>query len=132
MKLNELESHVLAYFLSNDALDFSIDPRFHERRIFVEMFEDRIYFGTRNFSKAIGGRHPNVANELVDSLIESQALSTTTDQFTGVAHKFDSGKYRACIQRLIDTNEICQRARARGPQFWEETFARLGNGSGVV
>jgi hypothetical protein len=125
MNLTRLEEHVLAYFLSVEALGFSVDGRFYRREEFVQVFEDRIFFTTPGFDDLVQSRHPKVASYLVDILIEEKALSTANDQWTGVSHRFDPGRYKVVVNELIKSNIICQRAQEAGPRFWAEAFATL-------
>ena len=127
MNLTELEEYVLAYFLSVDALSVSVDGRYFRREDFVRVFEDRIFYATQRFGSKIAGRHSNIAAPLVDRLIESGALSTSTDQWSVAWHRFDASKYRAVAKELIQSNTLCQRSEDAGPQFWEEAFAALSN-----
>jgi hypothetical protein len=123
MHLTELEEHVLAWFLAGDALNVTVDGRFYGRGDFVRIFEDRIFYATQLFGGRVAARHPNIANYLVDKLIEAQALSTTIDRLSGTSHKFDNARYRTCINDLIRSNSICQRSQGAGPDFWEQAFA---------
>jgi len=129
MKLTELEEYVMAYFLSVDALSVSVDGRYFRREDFVRVFEDRIFYATQQFGRKIAGRHSNIAVPLVDRLIERDALSTSTDQWSVTWHRFDTSKYRAVVKELIQSNTLCQRSKDAGPQFWEEAFAALSNES---
>jgi hypothetical protein len=127
VKLTELEEYVLGFFLSVDALSVSVDGRYFRREDFVRVFEDRIFYVTQQFGGKIAGRHSNIAVPLVDRLIESNALSTSTDQWSVTWHRFDPSKYRAVVKELIQSNILCQRSKDAGPQFWEEAFAALSN-----
>jgi hypothetical protein len=126
MQLNELEKYVLAYFLAGDAITVTVEGRFYGRAEFVRVFEDRIFYATQQLGAAAARRHPAIANYLVDKLIEEKALSSVNDQYTGISHQFDDGKYRTVVRALIESNSICERAQAAGQSFWEETFTRLG------
>src|SRR5579864_2043676 len=125
MNLSGFEEYAFAYFLSIDALNFSVDGRFYSREEFVRVFEDRIYYATMMFNTGLSRRHWNVANRLVDELIEEKVLSTVHDQHTGTSHQFDTAKYKVFMRALIHANAICQRAQGAGPQYWEEAFAGL-------
>lgn len=132
MKLSQLEECVLGYFLSVEAINVTVDGRFYRREEFVHIFEDRIFYSTQKFGHGSGSRHSNVANRLVDKLIEERALSTSHDKYSGISHQFDAAKYRAVIRGLIDSNEYCQRSGNAGPQFWEQAFANLERGNGLA
>ena len=128
MQLSELEEHVFAYFLSVEAPNISVDGRFYRREEFVKVFEDRFFYGTQRLGPGISGRHTEIVNRLVDTLIEATALSTSHDRLSGTYHKMDDSKYRAVIRSLIQSNAICQRAQQAGSHFWEETFRALNPG----
>jgi hypothetical protein len=126
MNLTALEQTVLAYFLTVEGPKVSIDGRFYLRDNFDQIFLDRIFFSAQSL---VGGReqqHSKVAGWLVDKLIESGALSTARDTLGGTSHQFIPAKYKAAIKELAESNAICQLAQQGGPQFWQETFAKLG------
>lgn len=120
--MTELEEHVLAYFLSTEAPNISVDGRFYRRAEFVNVFEDRIFYATQRLGPAVSGRHSKIANSLIDVLIQAHALATTHDSLSGTYHQMDDAKYRATIRNLIQSNVICQRAQRAGPHFWEDAF----------
>jgi hypothetical protein len=125
MNLTEWEEYGLAYFLLADALNVTVDGRFYKRAEFVQVFADRVFFATQPFADGVAGHHLNIANLLVDKLIEEKGLSSVNDKWTGVSHQFDPGRYRIIINALIKSNAICQRAQEGGSKFWQEAFARL-------
>lgn len=120
MNLTELEEYVFAHFLSGEALNVTVDGRFYRREDFVRIFEDRMFYALQLYGGGVAGRHSNIANNLVDRLIEEKALSTVSDHLTGTSHQFDAGKYRAFIGSLIKSNVIFQRSQEAGPQFWKK------------
>jgi hypothetical protein len=128
MGLTKLEEHIFAYFLSTEAPNVSVDSRFYRREDFVRLFEDRIFFATQGLGPGVSGRHTEIVNSLIDTLIEERALSTSHDRLSGTYHQMDVGKYRAVIRNLIQANAICRRAQQAGSQFWEEAFKRLNPG----
>lgn len=123
--MTELEEHVLAYFLSTEALHISIDGRFYRREEFVKVFEDRIFYATQRLGPRASGRHSKIIESLMDTLIEAKGLSTSHDRLSGTYHQMDDSKYRAVIRNLIQSNAICQCAQQAGPHFWEEAFKAL-------
>jgi hypothetical protein len=125
MSLTELEEHVFAYFLSIEAPHISVDGRFYRRDEFVRVFEDRIFYATQRLGAGVSGRHTEIVNSLIDTLIEAQALSTSHDRLSGTYHKMDDNKYRAVIRNLIQSNALCQRAQQVGAHFWQEAFKAL-------
>jgi hypothetical protein len=128
MRLTELEEHVFAYFLSVEAPNVSVDGRFYRREEFVKVFEDRIFYATQRLGPEVSGRHTEIANGLIDTLIETKALSTNQDRLSGTYHQMDDSKYRAVIRNLIQSNAICLRAQQAGPHFWDEAFKTLDPG----
>jgi hypothetical protein len=129
MKLSDLEEHVFAYFLLEDAPAVTIDGRFYRREEFLRVFEDRLFYSTQRLGPGIAGRHPNIANTLVGTLIETQALLTIHDKLSGTSHQMNDSNYRQVIRNLVQSNAICQRARQAGPHFWEEVFGLLKPGT---
>ena len=90
------------------------------------MIADRLYYSNQQFARKLAGHHLNIAERLVDTLIEKKAMSTSVDRWSVTLHSFDTSKYRAVVKELIQTNAICQRAKDAGPQFWE-VFTSLGD-----
>ena len=123
----ELEEYGLAYFLSVEALNVSVDGRYHRRDDFVRIFEDRIFYANQTFARKLKGRHSNIAARLVDTMIEKSAMSTSVDQWSVTMHSLDNGRYRAVVKELIESNPICQRSKDAGPRFWEEMFAAVSD-----
>jgi hypothetical protein len=123
----ELDQFGLAWFLSVEAMNVSIDGRFQRREDLVRMFADRLFFANQRFARKLGGRHTNIAAGLVDTLLEKKAVSTAVDQWSVTLHGFDNAKYRAVIKELIESDAICRRSKDAGPQFWEATFASIGD-----
>ena len=121
----ELEEYGFAWFLSAEALNISIDGRWHRRDDFVRMFADRLYFANQTFARQLGGRHLQIAARFVDTLIQKQAMTTSVDQWSVTMHNVDSSRYKAVVRDLIDSNTICQHAQSAGPGFWEERFAAM-------
>jgi hypothetical protein len=123
----ELDEYGLAYFLSLEALNVSVDGRYHRREDFVRIFADRIFYANQRFARKLGGRHSNIAAQLVDTFIAKNAMSTSVDQWSVTLHSFDNARYRAVVKELIESNAICQRSKDAGPQFWEEAFAAVND-----
>jgi len=122
MKLNDLEENVFAYFLSRDASAVRVDGRFYRRGEFLKIFEDKLLDTTQLLGAGIAGRHTNVANALLDALIEKQGLSTTVDKLSGTYHQMNDGSYRQVIRDLAQSNAMCQRAEQGGATFWSDMF----------
>lgn len=123
MTLTGLEECLFAYFLTVDALNVTVDGRFYRREEFVRIFDDRIFYATQLLGGSVAARHPDIAIQFVDKLVGEKALSTVNDQYSGVAHQFDTARYRAVVNRLIASNDMCRRSQGAGPQFWDEAFA---------
>jgi hypothetical protein len=124
MELTDLEQHVYAYFLSEEALAVRVDGRFYRREEFVKVFEDKLFYSTRRWGPEIAARHSNIANVLVDKLIDAQGLLSTHDELSGTYHQMNDATYRQVIKDFIQSNAICQRAVKAGPQFWNEVFGQ--------
>jgi hypothetical protein len=128
MQLCDLEHYVFAYFLTTDALHVNVDGRFYRRHEFVHIFEDRLFHATQQWGPGVAGRHPAIANGLVDKLIELKALSTSSDQLSGIFHQFNTSRYRAVINELIQANDICRHSQQGSSHFWTEAFATVSTG----
>jgi hypothetical protein len=122
METNELDAHVLAYFLVTRAGNLNIDGRFRRREEFIQMFEDALFYSTQGFGGNVVGRHSSIATTLVDQLIESGSLAASQDKWSGTSYQFDAGRYRVFIKNQTDANAVCQQALQKGPQFWDEVF----------
>jgi hypothetical protein len=122
MKLSKLEENVLAYFLSGDASAVRVDGKFYRRGDFLKIFEDKLFDATQPLGPRVAGRHTNVANALLDELIEKQGLSTTVDKLSGTYHQMNDVSYRQVIRDLAQSNPTCQRAAQEGATFWSDRF----------
>ena len=90
----ELDEYALAWFLSVEALNVSIDGRFQRREDLVRMFADRLFFANQRFARKLGGRHTNIPSRFVDTLLEKNAMSTSIDQWSVTLHSFRVGEQR--------------------------------------
>ncbi len=125
MNLNNLEQHVLAYFLAVEASKANVDGRYFRREGFVKIFDDMISFSVERFGGRVATRQSNVATGLVDALIEDNGFVTSHDQYSGTSYQFDRARYRAAISRLQAADAICKQAEASGPEFWVRAFETL-------
>jgi hypothetical protein len=124
MSLSELEQHVFAYFVANNAQDVNMDPKFAPYGELALIFEDRIQLATRKYGVKVEMASRNVARAFLDMLLEKGAFSTTKNSL-GAMHQFQAKVYPDCIKGLQDANPIVQKAKAGGPAFWDDTFAAL-------
>lgn len=125
MALTGAETLLLAYFLAEDALAFSVDGRFYRREEFYHVFKDRLYFLTPRAADGLSFRHAEIARELVDLLIEKQAILTIQDKLAGPLHQFAPEAYKAAIKSFAAQNQILASRADKTPQFWAERFAAL-------
>jgi hypothetical protein len=65
-----------------------------------------------------------VAHAFLDLLLERGGFSTTKDSLSTM-HQFQAKPYQDCIKNLQETDPIIAKARAGGPNFWQDIFAAL-------
>lgn len=125
MKLTRSEEYVFAYFLSDDALKVTVDPRFYRREEFIPVFEDRLLYATNPLGAGVAGRYPSIAKQFVDLLIEENVLLTSNDKWSGTWHQFDATKYKQVVTALIANTEIISKTNGKGSAYWVDVFERL-------
>jgi hypothetical protein len=122
MKPNELDDHVLCYFLLNGAASVNIDGRFRRREEFIQTFEDAVFYSVLKFQGVVAGRHPDLCAKFVQQLIDANCLAASHDKWSGTSYQFDAARYRAFIKDQIQGHAVCRQALEQGPQFWDEVF----------
>jgi hypothetical protein len=125
VSLSELEQHVYAYYVAQDAAQFSAAPRFYPYGELTLIFADKIQVATRKFGRKVHSRSNAAAAALVDKLIEAGAYSTKQNEFGGSMHQFQEPAYKAFLKSEQDKDPIIQQAKAEGSDFWAQAFARL-------
>ena len=125
MSLTELEQHVYAYYVATDAAQFSAAPRFYPYGELTLIFADKIQVATRKFGRQVHSKAKAAATALVDKLIASGAYSTKQNEFGGSMHQFQEPAYKAFLKAEQDADPIIGQAKAAGPDFWDQAFAKL-------
>lgn len=127
MSLSQLEQHIFAYFVAEQAADFNIVNRFFPYGELVLVWDDKFTTAVRKFGLNVRKKTKPAAVALLDLLIERGGYSTKTNDFGGTMHAFQADEYRKIIQDLQATDPIIAKARAEGPDFWKDAFAVLEN-----
>lgn len=125
MSLNDLESHVLAYYLAGAASDLNIAGRFFPRKAIIDAVEDKMKIATRKFGRKVGAAALPGATLFVDRLIADGAFSTKEDKFGGVMHQFQTDEYRALLAGMKAADPIVAKAPTADDAYWETTFTAL-------
>jgi hypothetical protein len=125
MSLTELEQHVYAYYVATDAAQFQAAPRFYPYGELTLIFADKVEVATRKFGRKATAKANTVAAALLDKLIASGAYSTKQNEFGGSMHQFQTDAYKAFLAAGQQSDPIIQKAKAAGPEFWEQAFTRL-------
>jgi hypothetical protein len=125
MSLTELEQHVYAYYVAGDAAQFQAAPRFYPYGELTLILADKIQVATRKFGRKASARASAVAPALLDRLLAAGAYSIKQNEFGGSMHQFQGDAYKAFLTQERDSDPIIQQAKAAGPEFWEQAFARL-------
>ncbi len=125
MSLNDLESHVLAYYLVGAADELNIAGRFFPRNAIIDSVEDKMKIATRKFGRKVGAAARPGATQFVDRLIADGALSTKEDKFGGVMHQFQTDRYRELLAEMKAADVIAIKAPTSDDIYWEETFSGL-------
>lgn len=125
MSLSEIEQHVFAYFVAEQAADFNIADRFFPYGDLILIWEDKFKIATRKFGFKVKSAARPAAVALLDLLIERGGYSTKHNDLGGTMHNFKADEYRSIIKDLKETDPIIQKAAQGGPDFWKEAFAGL-------
>lgn len=125
MSLNDLESHVLAYYVVGQAEDLNIAGRFFPRNAIIDSIEDKMKIATRKFGRKVGAAARPGATQFVAELIEQGAFSTKEDKFGGVMHQFQTDRYREVLAEKKAADAIIAKAPTADDAYWEATFAEL-------
>jgi hypothetical protein len=125
MSLTELESHIFAYWIANEAKDFTVAGRFYPHGDLILTMEDKLQIATRKFGARVRSKARAPGIQFLDTLIEKGAFSTTKNEYGGSMHQFQPGVYATTLKEMQDADPIVQQARGEGPDYWRETFERL-------
>jgi hypothetical protein len=125
MDLNEIEQHVLAYYIAGAAKELTIAPRYFPHGELILVIADKIEVAVRRFGRKVMARSKPAAATFLDTMIEREAFSTTRNDFGGTMHRFQADHYRAVLKEMQDASPIIQKAAAQGDPFWSETFQAL-------
>ena len=128
MSLTDLEQHVYAYYVAGDAAQFTAAPRFYPYGELTLILADKIQVATRKFGRQVHSKANPVAAALLDRLIAAGAYSTKQNDFGGSMHQFQAAAYKAFLDSEQESDPIILKAKAEGPEFWEQAFARLTGG----
>ena len=125
MSLTELEQAIFAYWIANEAKDFTVAGRFYPHGDLVLTMEDKLQIATRKFGARVRSqaRAPGVL--FLDTLIGKGAFSTTKGEYGGTMHQFQPGVYASVLKELQDVDPIVSQAKGEGPDWWREQFERL-------
>ena len=125
MSLSEIERHVYAYYVATDAAQFNAAPRFYPYGELTLIFADKAQVATRKFGRQVYSKANGAAAVLVDKLIAAGAYSTKQNEFGGSMHQFQEPAYKAFLKAEQESDPIIQQAKATGPEFWDQAFAKL-------
>ncbi|HEX7857051.1 MAG TPA: hypothetical protein VF503_25500 [Sphingobium sp.] len=125
MSLNDLESHVLAYYLVSQADELNIAGRFFPRNAIIDSVEDKMKIATRKFGRKVGAAARPGATQFVDRLIADGGFSTKEDKFGGVMHQFQTDRYRELVVDIKAADPVVGKVPEAGDPYWETTFAEL-------
>jgi len=125
MSLTELEQTIYAYYVDGEASVFATAPRFYPHGELVLVLADKITVATRKFGFKVTGKAKNVAGVFLDELIAAGAYSSKTNDFGGTMHQFQGDVYKQFLKGRQDSDPIIAKAKAGGPDFWEQAFAAL-------
>ena len=120
--VNELEHHVLAYYVANFAKEFTMVPRAWPHGELLLIIEDKINVAARPFGAKAMAASTNAARELLHLLVEKGGFSRIEGPFNSIMHKYQPVAYRNCIDEIQNTNPLIIQARSAGPEFWNTSI----------
>ena len=127
MNLPPLEAHVLAYFLSHGARDFSMVGRWWPHAELALVMGDKIRIAVRPFGKAAQDAAKPAAEALSEHMLACGGFSTKAQKFGGTMHQFQPEAFRAALDAIEAESAVLKQAAAGGADFWETSFAELTN-----
>ena len=125
MNLPPLQSHVLAYFLSHGARDFSMVGRWWPHAELALVMGDKIRIAVRPFGKAAQDAAAPVAEALSEHMLSQGGFSTKAQKFGGSMHQFEPEGFRAALAALQAESAVLAAASVGGADFWQTSFAGL-------
>lgn len=125
MNLPPLEAHVLAYFLTHGARDFSMVGRWWPHAELALVMGDKIRIAVRPFGKAAENAAKPVAEALSEHMLANGGFSTKEQKFGGTMHQFQPPEFAAQLDALEAADPILKQAQGGGDAFWADAFAKL-------
>ncbi|MGE3692422.1 MAG: hypothetical protein AB7F98_13690 [Novosphingobium sp.] len=125
MNLSPLESHVLAYFLTHGARDFSMVGRWWPRSEVSTVIIDKVGIAVRPFGNAAAEAAKTAGEAFAVHLLANGAFSTKEQKFGGTMHQFQPDAYRATLDRLVAADPVLKEAAAGGDAFWADSFGKI-------
>ena len=123
--LSPLEAHVLAYFLTHGARDFSMVGRWWPHAELALVMGDKIRIAVRPFGKPAADAAKPVAEALAEHMLACGAFSTKEQKFGGTMHQFQPDAFRAALDALEAADPVLKQAAAGGDQFWTDAFGKI-------
>ena len=125
MSLSELEQTIFAYWIANEAKDFTVAGRFYPHGDLILTMEDKLQIATRKFGARVRSKARAPGALFLDTLIEKGAFSTTKNEYGGTMHQFQPGVYTGALKDLQAADPIVAQASGEGPDWWREQFEQL-------
>ena len=125
--MNELQSHVLAYYLAHSAKDFAMVGRWFPYGELELILADKVKVDVRAFGKPAQDSAKPAATFYLDHMIAAGGFSSKVQKFGGTMHQYDAEPFRAALDKLKAANPVLAKAEAGAPAFWQSAFASLTN-----
>jgi hypothetical protein len=123
--LSPLEAHVLAYFLTHGARDFSMVGRWWPHAEIALVMGDKIRIAVRPFGKPAQDAAKPVSEALSEYMLACGAFSTKEQKFGGTMHQFQPPEFAAALDALEASDPILKAAAGGGEEFWAGAFGKL-------
>jgi len=125
--MNDLQHHVLAYYLAGHGNELSITDRWYPRGELVMIIDDKIGVAVRKFGRKARAATKAAAEAFVERLINEGAWSTKQNDYGGTMHQFHNDLYRKSLKAWQESDPVIAKARAGGDGYWEPAFEALTN-----
>jgi hypothetical protein len=125
--MNELQQHVIAYYLANSAKDFAMSGRWFPYGELELILADKVKVDVRQFGKAAQDSATAAATFYLDHMIAAGGFSSKAQKFGGTMHQYDADQFRAALDKLKAADPVLAKAAAGGADFWPTAFASLTN-----
>jgi hypothetical protein len=125
MSLDPIQHAVFAYYVSGQANELNIAPRWYPYGELVLIVEDKISVAVRKFGMKARGSAKTVSKHLLDLMIEKGGWTTKHNEYGGSMHQFQPDVFKATLREVQASDPLIVEAQGKGLEFWTGKFEAL-------